>query len=51
MAKRRNRIRRPLIISHREWELQKAIDLFIAGKVPASFVSRRAEKLKEVQRA
>jgi len=51
MSKRRSIVRRPLIIDHREWELQKVIDLFIAGKVPASLVTERAKKLKEVRGA
>lgn len=44
------RMRKTFIREHRRQQLDKALDLVLAGKAPPVYMTERAKKLKELRR-
>lgn len=49
MSRRLNRLSYPVILAHRQTQLQHAFDLVLAGKVLPDYITFRAKKLKQMQ--
>jgi len=48
--KARNARRKLMILAHRQYQLQVAIDNLLSGKGDVGYVTKRAKKLKEICR-
>lgn len=46
----RTRIKKAHVREHRRQQLDKALDLVLAGKAPPAYMTERAKKLKELRR-
>ena len=48
LAKGVKRGRKPIIQQHRQAKFEEAFDRYMNGEVPASYVTERGNKLKEI---